>query len=458
MRYLLTSLVSFLRRANPRAAASFLDADMLDSTKAAATALFLKVLGSLSAFILNIVIARLLGVEGAGIYFIALSITMISSVVARLGLDNALLRIISIQFVNGECDRIRSVHGLGVRMVVLCAGLISVIIFLSSTWIAVKLFNKPELTEPLRWMTLSILPFALLNIQAESLKAIRHLRAAMLIQGAAIPFISLILICLLGGMTVPAEVAKAYSAASLVTVLLGINVWRQAMPQYSVNAKSFPFYELWASCKPLLLIAIINRAFTPWAPMILLGVWADSEDVGVYGAATRVSLIVGLILVAINSAFVPRFAEFHTKGNFIALGRMAKRVALLSLIIASPLFIVIFSEADEIMTLFGDRFSEGSNILIVLTVGQIANVMCGSVGYLLIVSGNEILYRNIMIVSAAIHLLLIAALAPALGPIGAALASAISLIGLNISAMVGVYQRLGIGTVLGIKGRNEYSQ
>jgi len=418
-------------------------------------AFLMKLTGSAINFIFNIVIARLLGVEGTGLYFMALSITLISSVIGRLGLDNALLRFISIYSANSEWGEVKGVYQLGMKMVIICSGIVSIIIFLASQWIADDIFSQPELKEPLRWMSLSILPFALLNIQAESLKAIKEIKLAMFVQGIGIPLGSLLVIYLLGNSVEVSGVARAYLAGVIMTALLGIFTWKRLMQKNSGNVVKFPFHELWATCKPLLVVAIMNRALLPWAPILLLGIWVSAEDVGVFGAATRVSLLVSFILVSINSVLVPRYAELYAKEDLVALARIVKRASLLSAIFASPIFIIIFLETQKIMLLFGESFALGSNILIVLTIGQLINVFCGSVGYLLIISGFQELYRNITMASALLQMLLVVILAPILGGLGAALASSIALIGLNLVAMIGVYQKLGIGTIFGIRGPNE---
>ena len=295
---------SFFKEMKQRVKAVFREDEMLELLKDTGTAFSLRVLGSFLAFIFNVVIARSLGAEGAGIYFIAFSIIVISSVISRLGLDNALLRFISIHYSNGDWGRVIAVHSLGVRMVIISSIIVSTLIFLSSEWAAIVLFGKPDLTQPLRWMTLSILPFALVNVQAESLKAIRHIPAAMMMQGIWIPLGSLFTLIALVGIADVVSVAKAFSMATFATLLLSIYSWKRAMPAHSVSGMRLPFRELWATCKPLLLTAIMNRALTPWAPILLLGVWVSNEDVGTYGAATRISLLVSLILIAVNSAIV----------------------------------------------------------------------------------------------------------------------------------------------------------
>src|SRR5574340_239897 len=72
-----------------------LDEHMKEIVSGAAVALSLKVVAAGTAFALHVVLARLLGAEGTGIYFLAFTVIAIGAVIGRLGLDNAMLRYIA---------------------------------------------------------------------------------------------------------------------------------------------------------------------------------------------------------------------------------------------------------------------------------------------------------------------------------------------------------------------------
>ena len=78
-----------------------------------------------------------------------------------------------------------------------------------------------------------------------------------------------------------------------------------------------------------------------------------------------------------------------------------------------------------------------------LTVGQLVNVTCGSVGCLLVMTGNEKIMRNIILITAAMNIILNVLLVREYGPIGVAYATAFSTVMWNIWAMVSVKKRLG---------------
>jgi O-antigen/teichoic acid export membrane protein len=61
----------------------------------------------------------------------------------------------------------------------------------------------------------------------------------------------------------------------------------------------------------------------------------------------------------------------------------------LLLVSAFPIIIFMLIFPSFLMSLFGDDFKQGALILQVLVLGQAVNVITGSVGYLLLMSGNE---------------------------------------------------------------------
>tara|TARA_R110001592_G_scaffold122742_1_gene329764 strand:+ start:2042 stop:3382 length:1341 start_codon:yes stop_codon:yes gene_type:complete len=426
------------------------DPHMQEVARGTMLAFALKIVGSSLAFGFNVAVARLLGAEGAGLYFLALSVTAIGSVIGRVGLDNALLRFVATHAARGEWGKVQAVHALGMRLAVIVSGVLSLFGFFAAGWMAETLFQKPELAEPLRWMSLSILPFAILNLQAESLKGLKRLREAMLLQSIGVPLIGLLLIWSLASIAGVEGVSWGYLVATTMVALLGIWAWRSACGGDAEDASRYPFVDLWVSAKPLFIIALMNTSLT-WLPMLVLGVWVSAAEVGVFGAANRLALLVSFLLVTLNNVVAPKFAELHAKDDLKAMGQLARRSAAMLTLLASPLFLLLFIFSEKIMGLFGPEFASGGTVLAILLVGQVINVYTGSVRFLLIMSGNEKTIRNIIIISALLQLALVMTLVPLIGIIGAAIATVSALITMNLTSVYAVYRKLGVITTPGLQ-------
>ncbi|PNU20292.1 hypothetical protein C2E25_08275 [Geothermobacter hydrogeniphilus] len=420
------------------------DQHMREVLRGSAVALVLRVAGVGLAFGFNIAIARLLGAEGAGLYFLALSISTIGSVVGRVGLDNALLRFVATHSATDDWAKVKGVYALGIRIAILGLGFLSLLGFWFAPWLAAMLFDKPDLGDPLRWMCLTILPFGLLNLQAESLKGVKWIRDAMLVQGVGVPFLGLLTIWPLARFSGVTGAVWAYLLAVVLTAMLGQWAWTRAVVARDVPASPYSFAVLWKSCKPLLVTSVMNRAILPWAPLFLLGLWAPSAEVGIFGAANRVAMLVSFMLVTVNNILAPKFAELYARGDLEALGTTARRSALIITLVSCPVFAVLILGGHWVMGFFGDDFGRGAVVLAILALGQLVNTLTGSVGFILISTGHEIDLRNISIASGVAQVVACLVLNPFMGMYGAALATAVAIAGNNLVASYLVWRRLGI--------------
>jgi len=423
------------------------DPHMREVARGTLLAFILKLSGSGLAFAFNVAVARLLGAEGAGLYFLALAVTTIGSVIGRVGLDNSLLRFVATRATHGDWSGVRGVYAMGMYMAVAASVVITPIVFFAAPWMASSLFKKPELSEPLRWMSLSILPFAILNLQAESLKGLKRIRDAMVVQGIGVPLVGLLLIVPLAYSYGVIGVSVAYSAGTVVVAVLGVWVWHRTMSEHMVRATPFLFRELWSSCKPLILVLIVHRAILPWAPLFLLGIWASSEEVAIFGAASRVAMLVSFMLTTLNNVSAPKFAELYAKKDMRALGQTARRTAMLITILASPIFLVLIFGGHWVMMMFGSEYAQGALVLVILSIGQFVNALTGSVGYLLMMSGNESKLQNLTLWTTLLMLAAAVGLIPHWGGIGAALAVTLAVILSNIWSVIVIKSQLGIAPV-----------
>ena len=91
---------------------------MKEVVRGTATAFTLKALGTGLSFGFNIILARLLGAKGAGVYYLALTVTTIASVVGRMGLDNTLLRFTAANAEQKDWDKVAGIYRMGIRIAV----------------------------------------------------------------------------------------------------------------------------------------------------------------------------------------------------------------------------------------------------------------------------------------------------------------------------------------------------
>ena len=174
-----------------------LDHHIKELLSGAALALTVKSGAALVSIILGIVLGRLLGPDGAGLYYTTVTIVTIASTLGCVGLNNSLVRFIAANKVAGDLSAVRGVY----RWATLIASVVSILIgasvSLGSQWLANDVYRIPELARPLFWAGLAIPACTLIIIHAQALQGLKRVTASMAVLSLYAPTVSVILILFL---------------------------------------------------------------------------------------------------------------------------------------------------------------------------------------------------------------------------------------------------------------------
>jgi O-antigen/teichoic acid export membrane protein len=155
--------------------------------------------------------------------------------------------------------------------------------------------------------------------------------------------------------------------------------------------------------------------------------------------------MVGFVPVAlqsVNQIFSPTISELHATGNYPMLQRLYSTLTKCVLIFTIPLALTMIVFAHPLMRMFGSSFVPGATVLVVGAVGQLINCAVGSVGFLLLMSGNQLQLVKIQSLNAMLLIVLGMVLVPRMGAPGAALATAITVITTNLWLLRAVRRKL----------------
>lgn len=423
-----------------------LDSHMREVVSGATVAFVLKAAGAVLAFAFNVLLARFLGAEGAGVYFLALTVAMVASVIGRVGLDNCLLRFVASNAEVNDWSAIKGVCKKGVSLALAASAAAAALVFIAAPWIASSVFANPDITWPIRMIAFSIVPFSLLSLYAEMLKGLKHIRDATLIQGIGVNGLSLIGLYLAGSSLGVSGAILAFTVAAAVTSIAGFWLWRSATAGARGVKGHFDTGKMLGSSMPLLWISAIGLGIST-ASTFILGIWGTKADIGIFGVASRTAILISFLMIAVNSIAAPKFAALYRLGDMEALGSTARSSAKLLTVLVAPVLLFFMIFPSSVMGLFGEQFRQWGNVLRILAAGQFANVVTGSVGYLLMMSGNERLLRKNIAYTALLNLLLNLLLIPGMGVTGAAIATSVSLALQNVHASYLVYRKIRIVTI-----------
>ena len=404
-----------------------------------------RVAGAGLGFAFNVALARMLGADGLGVYHLSLTFILIASVFGRVGMDAAMLKFAATSYAVMDGTRLAVVHRMGMSTASFGCGIVAAITFLAADWLALTVYSDPAIAEPLRLMSLALVPFALLSLYGELLKAGQRQALSSLVQGVALPMISLLLLFVFAGsITDSRGAAVIYLVATIFVFLMSHFLWRRTIPPKN-NSTTEPvkFRDLFGTAMPMYGAAMADVVMT-FSDVLILGIFATAADVGIYTAAARTALLTRFLLLANSSVAAPRFAALHAANDKEGVARLAVRSTLLTTFSSVPLLLLFIVFPEKVLSLFGSQFEAGAQVLIILTIGQFVNAATGPVGYLLNMSGFHRIEGHIAVAGAVMTVVLCFALIPLWGMLGAAAANAFATAACNLLRVYFAQSLLGI--------------
>jgi O-antigen/teichoic acid export membrane protein len=236
-----------------------------------------------------------------------------------------------------------------------------------------------------------------------------------------------------------------FGFAVLITAFIGLISW-YSQSRCRVKADLSEIPELIKSAMPI-WAAMAMAMTVQWGSQLISGGYLPSEELAILFVALRFSLLTTFILIAINLYAAPRFAASAKTNNVEEIRATSLLCSRVMFGVATPIVLILFLGADFFMSLFGEDYRQGSNILRILILGQYVNVITGSVGFLLNMTGHEKDMRNVVFFSGPLAIILGMTLVPVYGLTGAAVATGIAVASQNLLAVRLVKKRLGFNTL-----------
>jgi O-antigen/teichoic acid export membrane protein len=420
-------------------AAESLDPHIREVVTGASVALVARLGGAATRFALNVAVAWLLGARGAGLFFLATTAVTISSVLGRLGLDNTVLRFSASGADQGDWVAVTGVFRRGMGLAVAASVPITLATAFGSGWLARVVFEDPELTPTLIVISLSVVPTSVFTLYGQLLKGIKRTGQGVIVLSGLLPALSLALVLVLAPRWELMGVIAAYVLASVGTAVIGGVLWKRAVPRVR---GAFPVRVLLRSSMPLFVNSSLQLV-VKHSSLIVLGIFAATADVGIFGAAYRTAFLISYALVAVNSITSPKFSALYQRGDTAALRRTAQGSTFLICAVAGPVLALFVLAPNHIMRIYSEEFVQGGTLLAILATGQFVNVATGSVQGLLMMCGHEAWMMRTTAVSAGLILILNSVLIPRWGGLGAAIATSSAWIVQNLLVLAAVRMKLG---------------
>lgn len=408
-----------------------------------ATSGLLKVAYGIVALVLAALLARVLGPSGYGQYSYALAVVTLLAIPVQFGLPTLLVRETARYQLGQEWGKLK-----GLLRFANVATLLITCLVLSVAGLIYAAYGDRSESEgsTVLLVALGLLPLiALGNLRGAALRGLGFVIKGQLPEMIFRPalFLAVLLITLAVGHVTPVTAMSAHLMAALLSFLLATLLLRANIPAGVASANpSFSIRPWLLTILPLSFISgmqVINSQ----VDVLSLGLLKSSSEVGIYKVAATGAIQVPFALSLINAVFAPQFVRLTQSGQLNDLKVLARKASRLSFICALPLVAAFALYGQTIISVvFGDQYSDAYLPLVILAFAQLLSAAGGSINMLLTMMGHE---KDVALgigiatlVNVGLNFLLI----PAYGTVGAAIATAISLVAWRLLLLQFVRRRL----------------
>lgn len=374
-------------------------------------------------FVTMAILARLLSADGFGAYGLAFTVSVGGAMLAQLGVHQAVVRFVSEALGQGRGARARAAIGQAYRWCLVGSVLVAVVMLGGGgRALALGLWDAPELAAALSVLLAWLVARAFQVLTSEVFRGFQDLFRATLFGGSiSQPLLAAALVAVLvsRGHADLRLVLGLAAAATTISVLIGaVAVCRRVVRLESGEA--LDGREMFGVAAPLWvnsLTAFALGQFDLW----ILGAFLEPGELGVYFAAARLVVLVALSLMLVNLVVPPFIGEMYFSGQLERLQRVLRAAATFAGAPAAVILAAFMFLGGPILALvYGDEFRGGATVLAILAASQLVNVLTGSCGVTLSMTGQQ---RALMTITVVLSCLAVGAslyAAPRFGMVGVA--------------------------------------
>lgn len=408
-----------------------------------------RVSGIIATLWINILLTRLLSPDEVGIYFLIFSISMFFSLIARFGLKQSVVKIVSENYQKESrgyvADALRKIFYItSIGVIITC----SVLYMGLGDWIAGNFFELKQMSSYGNQLVLWVAALAFLAPLSETYRGLQKYNwGAALDNSISAILMALVLFCILI-IYKKIDLSTVFTIAVIIYgVVAVIGMLKLILYYYHVPIVSSVSVGYILSLSTPIFFINISQYLVANASLWVVGYFLAPSDVGVYGVVIKLFNLIALPLVITNMAIDPLIARLHSEREKQKLQDLLRYSAKVTFTITFFISLVLLLKGENILSLlFGEEYGVGYPVLSILITGNLINVWTGSCNNFLLMTFGQKTMMYITFLCGALGISLSIFLAPEYGLIGVAWAVAFSVALQNIVSWTVVLKKTGIKT------------
>lgn len=402
------------------------------------------------AFLGRILVARNFTQSEYGIFSLGFSILSIAAVIGSMGLHDGAARQIAFYKGGGNNRKVGDTVFFSLVFGSIFGLFLTFLLFFSSGYISTVIFKDSNLIVPLRLFSVGAFFFVLLHVLTAVFRGFGTVKEKVFFEDILRNLLFLLLMCLVVFFGFSFDyVAVVFTGSIIFASVLFFIYFLLKKPSLMDNeiVKNIDFSmgkKLFLFSFPLLLVAILNQIMG-WMDTLMLGFFKTAEVVGLYNAAQPLGLFVSSALSAMLFVYMPIVSDFHSKNQ---IHEMKRSYVILTKWLCAATFplvtIFVFFPALVLDFLFGSEYVVAAVALQVLAIGFFINNLLGPNGATLTAMGKTHFLMYATLLAALVNVVLNFILIPYYGIVGAAIATVVALVSINVIRSVKLHALSGI--------------
>lgn len=406
--------------------------DVLTLARGAGVVFSARMLARFLQFLTQVLLARWLGPASFGLYGIGSYILYVANNLGLLGMDKAVIYYGTRALEQGQQPGLLSVLKHGMLLAYAGGGLAGGLVYFLSPWIAIGLYQSPDLVLPLQWFGVAVALLIWLQTAAAATQISKQMQYSVFAGDVLPAFLRLFLVILLAvtwNLSVPGAVFAIVAGYALgwLAALFFLRRLFGGLPSEG-GFSLILLGEYFRYSLPIFFSSSISFLALAAIPL-LLGALVSSQAVGIFQSAFQVTLMPTFILSAVNAIFMPMISAMHHAGDLRKLGGLFRFSTQWSLYLSLPVFLLLLIAPELVMrVVFGEEYQTGAETLRILAAAQLFNVATGPVGLVLMMTRYQAEWAWACLIALIVSLVTSLVWIPLWGISGGAMASSVGVV------------------------------
>jgi O-antigen/teichoic acid export membrane protein len=399
---------------------------------------------------INSILARLLTPAELGAYFTIFTLVLFGSIVARLGMDRVAVRFISSSLGTGQDAR--AGEAIRITLTISAGGALVVGLALSlglGDWLARNVFQSPAIEAIVPLVSAWLIVTTIRTVMVEVFRGFQRFDLVVLFDALLVDVITASVFGSLLLLQVQPTLGWVVgSSAGFGAAVLAVAAWPLVRRLRVLGRDGgIPRGEVFHMAWPVMVTDLAVYLLSAGADLWVLAAFRPPSEVAIYGAVTRLLVLMVMPLRILQGVNPPLIAELFAQGRLRELERALRAGATLA---SAPsvliLFLFIVAGGPILGLIYGPFYTQGALVLAILSISRLVAVWTGSCGVALLMTGHHRSMMQLTVVCGVINVGGAIVAAANFGMVAVAIATASATILQNVVQLILARRLIGIWT------------